>query len=135
MINLYFLKNVGFKCDNIWVEKYGHLPICNFIEKTLNQTYKSENKPKRTEFPFIFNGTLYRIPTNKELQEFERYPDLTPQQVLDEFKYICIGKGILNLEIKNQICDCIQKLIGLYPDDLRYKESFLLAKGLTGGRL
>ena len=42
MINLYFYKNMGFKCNNIWVDKYGNLPICNYIEKTLNQVYKSK---------------------------------------------------------------------------------------------
>jgi len=41
MLNLYFYKNSGFKCTNSFQEKYGNLPICNYIEKTLNQAYKS----------------------------------------------------------------------------------------------
>lgn len=42
MINLYFYRNMGFKCNNNFIEKFGNLPICNYIEKTLNQTYKSK---------------------------------------------------------------------------------------------
>ena len=41
MLNLYFYKNIGFKCTNNFQEKFGSLPICNYIEKTLNQVYKS----------------------------------------------------------------------------------------------
>lgn len=41
MINLYFYRNMGFKCNNNWVERQGNLPICNFIEKNLNQIYKT----------------------------------------------------------------------------------------------
>lgn len=130
-INLYFYRNIGFKCNNNFVEKIGHLPVCNLIEKTLNIVYKSVDKPKRTEFPRIFQYTLYRIPTNAELMEFERYSDLTPEEVLNEVSWTLIGKGILDNRVKDQICDSIQKLIVLYPQDIRYKEAFLLAKGMT----
>jgi len=41
LINLYFYKNNGFKCNNSMSEKYGNLPLCNYIEKNLNKTYKS----------------------------------------------------------------------------------------------
>ena len=131
-INLYFYKNAGFKCDNNFVEQIGHLPVCNLIEKTLNTVYKSADKPKRTEFPYIFQYTLYRIPTKAELMEFEHYPELTPEEILHEISWTLIGKGMLDNRIKNQICDTIQKLIDFYPQDIRYKEAFLLAKGMTG---
>jgi len=132
MLNLYFYRNIGFKCTNNFQEKYGSLPICNYIEKTLNQIYKSESvNKKRTEFPFIFNSTLYRIPTNEELNEFEKYPDLSSKQVLDEFYYIIVGKGMLDSKNKKMIIECVQKLIDLYPEDNRYKGSLRLAMELT----
>jgi len=131
MINLYFYKNMGFKCNNIWVERYGNLPICNYIEKTLNQAYKSTPiKKKRTEFPFIFDHTLYRTPTNEELKVFEEYPDISSKQILDEFCYIHIGKGMLDGKIKSEIIESIQKLISLYPEDNRYKGALRLAHEL-----
>lgn len=132
MINLYFYRNMGFKCNNIWVEKYGNLPLCNFIEKTLNQLYKSD-PPKnklRTEFPFVFDHTLYRIPTDDELKGFENYPDISSKQILDEFSYIMVGRGILSESIKNQIIEGIEKLIKLYPDDKRYFGALRLAQEL-----
>ena len=44
MINLWYYPNIGFKCDNMWKEKYGNLPICGKIERYLNeQLYKINN--------------------------------------------------------------------------------------------
>jgi len=88
------------------------------------------NDEKRKEFPFIFKYTLYRIPTNEEMKAFEKYPELTPKQILNEFGYIQIGKGILSDKIKNKIVESIQKLCDLYPEDSRYKESLKLANEL-----
>jgi hypothetical protein len=126
MINLYFYRNIGFKCNNIWVERYGNLPLCNYIEKTLNQAYKSTDVIKKR----VFDHTLYRIPTDNELKEFEKYPDLSSKQILNEFYYIMVGRGILDEDIKGQIIDGIQKLINLYPMDSRYKGALRLAHEL-----
>ena len=93
--------------------------------KRLNS--KPDPNEIRTEFPFVFRYTLYRIPTNEELKPFEKYPELTPKQILNEFGYIQIGKGILSDKIKNKIVESIQKLCDLYPDENRYKEALKLA--------
>ena len=45
LINLYFYKNMGFKCNNSMNERYGNLPLCNYIEKNL----------KKVDFPFLIN--------------------------------------------------------------------------------
>jgi hypothetical protein len=133
IINLYFYKNMGFKCNNSMVERHGNLPICNYIEKRLNETYKlpsSMKGTKRVEFPFIFDHTLYRVPTDEELKEFEKYPELTPKQILNEFTYTLVGRGILNFENKSQIVESIQNLSDLYPEDTRYEEALELARNL-----
>ena len=42
MIKLWYIQGVGFQCKNMYREKYGSLPICNRIERFLNQElYKS----------------------------------------------------------------------------------------------
>jgi hypothetical protein len=133
IINLYFYKNMGFKCNNSMVERHGNLPICNYIEKKLNETYKlpsSVKDSKRVEFPYIFDRTLYRVPTNEELKEFERYPELTPKQIVNEFTYTIIGKGILGFENRSQIVESIQNLTELYPEDTRYVEALEMARRL-----
>jgi len=97
--------------------------------KRLNS--KPDPNEIRTKFPYVFQGTLYRIPTNEELKTFEKYPQITPKEVLNEFGYILIGKGILDGKIKSQIIESIQKLIDLYPEDNRYKEALKLAEELN----
>ena len=45
-INIYYYPNVGFRCSND-VQSYGRLPICNIIQKMLNEEYvkvKEENR-------------------------------------------------------------------------------------------
>lgn len=37
MINLWYYPNAGFKCMNMFQEKYGRLPLCNFVESFLNE--------------------------------------------------------------------------------------------------
>ena len=93
--------------------------------KRLNS--KPDPNEIRTEFPFVFQYTLYRIPTNEELKNFEKYPELTPKQVLNEFGYIHIGKGVLSDKVKNKIVESIQKLCDLYPENEKYKEALKLA--------
>jgi hypothetical protein len=36
MINLWYYRGVGFRCDNMYREKYGRLPLCNYVERFLN---------------------------------------------------------------------------------------------------
>lgn len=40
LINLYFIDNVGFRCNNEKSEIYGKLPVCNNIENFMNKLYK-----------------------------------------------------------------------------------------------
>jgi len=39
LINLFFIENVGFRCINEKENVYGKLPICNNIEKYMNNLY------------------------------------------------------------------------------------------------
>lgn len=37
MINLWYYRGIGFRCNNMFQERYGRLPICNYIERFLNE--------------------------------------------------------------------------------------------------
>jgi len=37
IINLWYNPGVGFQCDNMFRERYGRLPLCNYIERFLNE--------------------------------------------------------------------------------------------------
>lgn len=39
IIRLYFVQNIGFRCMNEKINIVGRLPICNNIEKYMNQLY------------------------------------------------------------------------------------------------
>jgi len=37
MLQLWYYPGIGFRCNNMFTEKYGRLPMCNFIERFLNE--------------------------------------------------------------------------------------------------
>lgn len=78
----------------------------------------------------VFTHTIYRIPTVDELKEFQNHPELTPKEILNEFGYTLIGRGILDSRIKSQIIESITNLCELFPEDKRYKEALTLASEL-----
>ena len=86
--------------------------------------FENFNEPK------VFDHTIYRIPTTAELQKFEKHPDYTPGDVLAEFQYTLIGRGILTMENKTQIIKSISNLCEVFPNDKRYKDALDLAKSL-----
>jgi len=52
IINLYFYDNVGFRCMNEREDLYGKKPICNNIERFMNQLYENSFQQ---EFKDIWN--------------------------------------------------------------------------------
>ena len=37
MIHLWYYPGLGFQCRNMYQERYGRLPLCNYIERFLNE--------------------------------------------------------------------------------------------------
>jgi len=79
----------------------------------------------------VFSSTLYRIPTDEELKKFDKFPDMTAQQVLREFQYTIVGKGIMSEKNRDLIIKSIQRLIELFPDYETYKGALQLAYQLA----
>lgn len=79
----------------------------------------------------VFDRTLYREPTEEELSAFEDHPSISKEDVLSNFHYISVGKGIFTQDKKDQIISWIGKLIDLYPDKQVYKDALDLAKKET----
>lgn len=79
----------------------------------------------------VFDRTLYREPTEEELSAFEDHPSISKEDVLSNFHYISVGKGIFTKDKKDQIVSWIGKLCRLYPDNNTYKEALELAKTET----
>lgn len=73
--------------------------------------------------PSIFQYTIYRLPTKDEIKEFENYPKLTADKILDGFYYTMVGRGILSDESKKRIINGIQLLVDAYPNESKYTDA------------
>lgn len=82
----------------------------------------------------VFGKTLYRVPTNSELKEFEKYPNISEKDILNEFVYTIVGRGVLGHDNLNTIKEAISKLVNQYPDDKRYSNALTLANKLKTHR-
>lgn len=72
--------------------------------------------------PEIFSHTIYRLPTENELKEFENY-DLSSEDIINGFKYTIIGRGIASNKNKQMIIDSIEMLCDKYPNNENYTEA------------
>jgi hypothetical protein len=88
--------------------------------KTL-ENYYMDNKPS------IFNHTIYRLPTDEELNEINNY-DLSADEIFNGFGYTIIGRGITSTKNKQMIIKSIEMLCEKYPDNAIYLEALNKAK-------
>jgi hypothetical protein len=72
--------------------------------------------------PEIFSHTIYRLPTQNELQEFENY-DLSSEDIIKGFSYTIIGRGLASNKNKQMIIDSIKMLCDKYPNNQIYTEA------------
>ena len=101
-------------------------------------TFINENRETKDSFkniwdkpgenlPSIFKKTIYRLPTDEELREFEKF-DLDSRDVYFGFYYTIVGRGIKSFENKKLIIDSITSLCEMYPENKEYKDALTLAK-------
>ena len=41
MIQLWYHPGIGFQCRNMYQERYGRLPLCNYVERFLNEELRN----------------------------------------------------------------------------------------------
>lgn len=82
----------------------------------LYEKYEPNNKPE------IFSHTIYRLPTQNELQEFENY-DLSSEDIIKGFSYTIIGRGIKSNNHIQMIIESIKMLCDKFPNNEIYKEA------------
>lgn len=67
-VNIHFFPNVGFRCSND-IQKYGRLPICNIIQRILNEEYmKLKDNDRITENNNINSQMYYMLEKLKNLK-------------------------------------------------------------------
>lgn len=80
--------------------------------------------------PDIFKRTIYRIPTESELENVDSFK-LSSSEILDGFKYTIVGRGIFSQKNKNMIIESIKLLCELFPENIEYKKSLLEAENIS----
>lgn len=96
-----------------------------YLKRIVNLTDEKIDTSK----PSIFQYTIYRLPTEEELNEFSEFPNLTAKEIKNGFSYTIIGKGIKTAKNQQMIIDSIQMLIDKYPENEEYKKALEIAKG------
>lgn len=82
-----------------------------------------------TEKPTIFEKTIYRLPTIKELEEINDF-QLSSNEILEGLKYTIVGRGIMSNKSKTQIIESISKLLEIDPKNNEYKIALNNAKNI-----
>lgn len=105
-----------------------------FVNESVEQLQKivdmSGDGKIDTSKPSIFQYTIYRLPTEGEISEFAKFPDLTAEDILKGFSYTMIGRGILSESVKKMIYDGIKMLVDKYPHNQHYNDALEMAHEL-----
>lgn len=97
------------------------------IDENEIERLSKEWKPLKESKPSIFNHTIYRLPTDAELEEVNSF-NLNAKDIENGFGYTIIGRGMPSTENKQMIIDSIQMLIDKYPTNEEYKKALEIAK-------
>jgi hypothetical protein len=82
----------------------------------------------KSNLPSIFTRTYYALPTTEQVEEFEKYPNLTAEEIVQGFGYTIVGRGVNSPENSKKIIESIRMLVDRYPDREEYKEALAQAK-------
>jgi len=83
---------------------------------------------RHKELPSIFTRTYYALPTAEQLDEFQSYPNLSLEDVVQGFGYTIVGRGVSSPDNCQKIIESIRMLVDRYPEQEVYKEALIKAK-------
>lgn len=83
---------------------------------------------RHKELPSIFTATYYSLPTSMQLDEFQEYPDLSVEDIVQGFGYTIVGRGVSSPDNCQKIIESIRMLSERYPDREVYKAALVKAK-------
>lgn len=86
------------------------------IKESIDKMFEEKKKPS------IFQSTIYRLPSNKELEEIND-SELNSDEILNGFKYTIVGRGMMSDKNKQMIIKSIKMLLDLYPENESYKKA------------
>ena len=84
--------------------------------------------------PTIFKKTIYKLPTQAQLEEFEAF-QLESEDIVNGFGYTIIGRGMKSEANSRMIISSISMLCDKYPDNKEYKIALNQAKMKYGKKI
>jgi hypothetical protein len=95
--------------------------ISESLHDYLVETDIIEEKP---DVPSIFTHTIYRMPTDEELEEFGKF-ELDADEIIKGFSYTMVGRGRKDPKNRKLISDSIKRLIEMFPHNENYKNAYV----------
>jgi hypothetical protein len=98
--------------------------VRKIIRESVSKMFENKNIWDRhgDNLPSIFKGTIYRLPTKKELEEVNNF-NLNADEISQGFNYTIVGRGMFSDKNKEMIVNSIKALCDLYPNNKEYKEA------------
>jgi hypothetical protein len=124
------LKDVFIACKSMGVKAMLNHKYIYSAETKKEEISESVVFKVNNNTPEIFQRTIYRLPTTKELENVNKFK-LSEEKILNGFVYTIIGRGIKDSKNKQIIIESISILCELYPDNETYKKALILAKNLS----
>ena len=105
------------------------MKLKSFNEFSLNESQSTSSIWEKygENLPSIFKRTIYRLPTQDELREFESF-QLEGKDILNGFGYTMIGRGVKSVENTRMIISSIESLCEMFPENVEYKAALTQAK-------
>jgi len=127
------LEKTSKKIDDIILENGVFYLIVDNIKMPIDidapPQFRASLKIAPKNKPSIFKKTIYRLPTEEELDEVHSFK-LSSDKLLDGFCYTIIGRGILSQDNKNKIISSIKMLCSMHPKNIEYKNALSKAHEL-----
>lgn len=98
------------------------------IDEVTKPQYPPSLWERRKELPSLFMRTHYALPTPDQIDEFEKFPELTAQDIRDGVGYTIVGRGMRGVSQQRQIVQSIQMLVDRYPDRPAYPLALAMAE-------
>lgn len=80
------------------------------------------------DLPSYFRRTHYALPTPEQIEEFDKYPALTPDDIGQGVGYTIVGRGMRGQSQQQQIVQAIRMLVDRYPDRAVYQDALAAAE-------
>jgi hypothetical protein len=108
--------------------RYGMKKFNEWMKQRESNLCESNLWERHKELPSLFMRTHYALPTQEQLEEFQEYPNLTAEDIVQGVGYTIVGRSINSQSNFQKIIESIKMLVDRYPERKTYQEALTKAK-------